>query len=89
MEVKYLLKTKLLQYLSNEISKEKLYKWAVDLLHKMLKGDIFDRSHLEIWGIVTQLTGFSDIDEKSISKSPDYLEFASKLFDFPTPARMI
>lgn len=63
MEVKDLIKTKLLQYLSSEISKEDLYKWALNLLHKMLNGDIFDRKYLEIWGIIAELTEVNDVDD--------------------------
>lgn len=40
MEVTNLVNNKLLQYLSNEISRENLYKWALDVLHNMLTGDI-------------------------------------------------
>lgn len=61
--MKNLIKTKLLQYLSNEISKEVLYKWALEVLHKMLKGDIFSIENLETWGIITGLVEINDIDD--------------------------
>lgn len=61
--MKDLVKLQLSRYLSNEISKETLYKWALDLLHEMLGGDIFKINYLEIWGIVTGLVEINDIDD--------------------------
>lgn len=63
MEVKNLVKTKLSQYLSKEISRQNLYKWSLDLLHKMLKGDILDIKYLEIWGMITELTKINDVGD--------------------------
>lgn len=63
MEVKDLVRNKLTQYLAKDISKEDLYKWSIDILHKMLKGDIFDIRYLEIWGMITELTEINDIDD--------------------------
>lgn len=68
MKVKDLVKSKLLQYLSSEISKEHLWKWAVDILHNMLNGDIFDIRYLEIWGIITGLAEVNDIDDLYCNK---------------------
>ena len=65
MNVKNAIKAKLSQYLSNEISKENLYRWSIDILHKMLKGDIFDLRYLEVWGIITGLTEVNDMDDRS------------------------
>lgn len=53
IEIKDLTKNKLTQYLSKKISKDELYKWSVEILHKMLKGEIFSIKYLEIWGIIT------------------------------------
>lgn len=50
MELNVMIENKFLQYLCNEISKENLRKWAIDVLHSMLKGDIFKITYLEIWG---------------------------------------
>lgn len=63
MEIKDLLKVQLLKYLSKELSRELLYKWALDLLHNMLKGDIFKIQYLEIWGIITGLVEIEDVDD--------------------------
>ncbi len=52
-----------MQYLSSEISKEDICKWAVEQLHKILKGDIFNIIYLEIWGIITELTEVNDVDD--------------------------
>lgn len=62
MEVKKSIEIALLQFLSGQISKEALYRWAVNILHKMLKGDIFEIKYLEIWGIITKLTEVSESD---------------------------
>lgn len=63
MDVKNTVKTKLLQYLSKEITKQDLYKWSLDLLHKILKGDVFYISYLEIWVIITELTEINDLSD--------------------------
>jgi len=63
MEVKSLIKKQLLQYLLNEISKEELCKWAIDRIHKMLEGDIFKLSCLEVWSIMTEIAGMNDSDD--------------------------
>lgn len=63
MDVKNSIKTKLLQYLSRDITKQDLYKWSLDLLHKMLKGDIFSINYLEIWVIITELTEINDVSD--------------------------
>lgn len=63
MEVKDLVRNKIIQYLAKDISKEDLYRWSIDILHKMLKGDIFDIRYLEIWGMITELTEINDIDD--------------------------
>lgn len=62
MEVKKSIEIVLLQFLSGEISKEALYSWAINILHKMLKGDIFEIKYLEIWGIITKLAEVSESD---------------------------
>lgn len=62
MQINNLIKNKLLQYLSNEISKEDLYRWALDVLHSMLRGDIFKIAYLMVWGIISELTTINDID---------------------------
>ncbi|MDE7252855.1 MAG: hypothetical protein K2O32_07935 [Acetatifactor sp.] len=71
MEVKKTIEIMLLQFLSGEISKEALYGWAVNILHKMLKGDIFEIKNLEIWGIITKLVEVSesDIDDRYCTES--------------------
>ena len=71
MEVKKSIEIALLQFLSGEISKEALYSWAVNILHKMLKGDIFEIKYLEIWGIITKLAEVSesDIDDHYCTES--------------------
>lgn len=96
MEVKDFIKTKLLQYLSSEISKEELYKWALDLLHKMLKGDIFDRKYLEIWGIIAELTGVNDVDDSycdelvhQLSETLSGNKCASFMFAIQIPERFV
>ena len=63
MEIKDLIKSKLLQYLSQEISKDDLYNWALNTLHIMLKGSIFDVECLEVWGIITKLADVNDSDD--------------------------
>ena len=62
MEVKKSIEITLSQFLTGEISKEALYRWAVNKLHKMLKGDIFEIKYLEIWGIITKLAEISESD---------------------------
>ena len=62
MEVKKLIETKLLQYLSGDISKEALYKWSIEILHKLLKGSIFEVKYLAVWGIITKLVEVSEND---------------------------
>lgn len=62
MEVKKSIEIMLSRFLSGEISKEELYRWAVNTLHKMLKGDIFKIKYLEIWGIITKLAEISEND---------------------------
>lgn len=71
MEVKKSIEIALLHFLSGKISKEALYRWAVNILHKMLKGDIFEIKYLEIWGIITKLTEVSesDIDDHYCTES--------------------
>lgn len=54
---------KLVQYLSNEIKKEVLYKCIIDLLHEMLRGDIFYLKNIEIWGILTEITEIDDAND--------------------------
>ena len=61
--MKNLVKLQLSRYLSKELSKEMLYQWAVDLLHEMLKCDIFKINYLEIWGIVTGLAEIDGMDD--------------------------
>ena len=62
MYVKCLTKAKIKQYLSKDISKEELYKWSLEILHKILKGDIIDLRYLEMWGIITGIAEINDID---------------------------
>lgn len=62
MKIKNVLKHKLSEYLSNEISQETLYNWSVDILHKMLISNIFDLDYLEVWGLITELTELDDMD---------------------------
>lgn len=63
MELNVMIENKFLQYLCNEISKENLRKWAIDVLHSMLKGDIFKITYLEIWGMISELTAIDDMDD--------------------------
>lgn len=65
MKMHSMIKDKLLQYLSNEIPKEDLYRWATDILHNMLKGKVYEIEYLEIWGIITELTKIDDMDDFS------------------------
>lgn len=61
--MKDLVKLQLFRYLSNEISKDTLYKWALDLLHKILGGNILKINYLEVWAIITGLVEINDIDD--------------------------
>ena len=54
MDIKKMVIDKLAQYLSNEIKREELYNYVIDLLHEMLTGDIFYLKNIEIWGILTE-----------------------------------
>lgn len=54
---------KLSQYLSNEITKEELYKYVIDILHEMLKGDVLYLRNIEIWGILTEIAEIEDADD--------------------------
>lgn len=60
--MKNTIKLQLSRYVSKELSREMLYKWAIDLLHEMLKGNIFKINYLEIYGIVTGLVEIDDMD---------------------------
>lgn len=62
MEVKMSIEYMLTQFLSGEISKEAIYNWAVDKLHKMLQGDILEIKNLEVWGIITSIAEVSESD---------------------------
>lgn len=63
MEIKSLIKTKISQYLSKEISKEDVYSWALDVMYKMLEGGILEIGNIEAWGIITGITEINDIDD--------------------------
>ena len=62
--LKDIINVKLSQYLVNEITQEQLNKWAIDMLHQMLKGDVFQLSILEVWGIITELAGAGDLEKE-------------------------
>lgn len=47
MDYKCMIIHKLTQYLSRETQREELYKYATDMIHKMLRGDIFILKNLE------------------------------------------
>ena len=51
--LKDIINVKLSQYLVNEITQEQQNKWAIDMLHQMLKGYVFQLSILEVCGIIT------------------------------------
>lgn len=96
MEITNLIKNKLVQYLSNEISRDSLYEWSLDLLHSMLKGDIFEITYLELWGIITELTTINDIDKvycdelvHRFSRILSGNESASFIFAFQIPIKFV
>lgn len=96
MQINNLIKNKLLQYLSNEISKEDLYRWALDVLHSMLRGDIFKIAYLMVWGIISELTTINDIDNvyceelaHQFSRVLSGNESASFIFAFRIPERFV
>ena len=60
--MKHIVKLQLFKYLTNKLSKEMLYKWALDLLHKMLRDNVFKINYLEIWRIITGLVETNDMD---------------------------
>lgn len=62
--VKKVIKTKLLQYLEREISKEELCDWSVEMMHYILKGDILEIKWLEVWGILTGLAEVEDYSDR-------------------------
>lgn len=62
MEVNATIKIMLSRFLSGEISQEELYKCAVNVLHRILGGDILKIKYLEIWGVITRLIEVSDSD---------------------------
>lgn len=61
--MKHIVKLQLFKYLTNKLSKEMLYKWALDLLHKMLRDNVFKINYLEIWRIITGLVETNDMDD--------------------------
>ena len=63
MDIKKTVIDKLAQYLSNEIKREELYNYVIDLLHEMLTGDIFYLKNIEIWGILTEMAEIDDTDD--------------------------
>ncbi|MEI6101131.1 MAG: hypothetical protein WCP73_04760 [Eubacteriales bacterium] len=63
MEIKNVIKVKISQYLSNELSKEDIYNWALGEMYKMLQGGIFEIRNVEVWGIITGLVEIKDIDD--------------------------
>jgi len=63
LEIKGLVKDKISQYLSNEITKEDVYSWVKEVIHEMLKGGIFKVRNLEVWSMITELAGIADIDD--------------------------
>lgn len=64
MEIKNIIKTKISQYFASEISKKDFSDWAFDVMYKMLKGEILEIKYLETWGIISELTEISSIDDK-------------------------
>lgn len=50
------------QYLSNEIVKEDIQKWAEDMMYKMLQGEIVKLDNVQVWGMLTELSGINDMD---------------------------
>jgi hypothetical protein len=96
MKINSLIENKLLQYLSNETSKEALYGWAIDMLHNMLKGAVCEITYLEVWGIITELTTIDDMDDFSCGELVRRLsrilsgdECASFTFAFRIPKRFV
>ena len=63
MDIKNMIIQKLTQYLLKKIQREELYKYAVDMIHKMLHGDIFYLKNLEIWGILAKIAEIDDVDD--------------------------
>lgn len=63
MDTKNRIIQKLNQYLLKEIQREELYKYATDMIHKMLQGDILYLKNLEIWGILTKIAEIDDADD--------------------------
>lgn len=62
MDTKNMVIQKLAQYLLKKIPREELYKYVVDMIHKMLQGDIFYLKNIEIWGILTKIAEIADTD---------------------------
>lgn len=57
------IRDQLSKFLSGEISKDTLSKWALGILNQMLKGDIFNVKYLIFWGIITELADVNDVDD--------------------------
>ena len=96
MELNAMIENKFLQYLCNEISKENLRKWAIDVLHSMLKGDIFKITYLEIWGMISELTAIDDMDDfycdelvRRFNRILSGKENASFTFAFQIPKKFV
>ena len=96
MELNVMIENKFLQYLCNEISKENLRKWAIDVLHSMLKGDIFKITYLEIWGMISELTAIDDMDDfycdelvRRFNRILSGKENASFTFAFQIPKKFV
>lgn len=65
MEAVELLKTKLTQYVSNNLSKKEITEWIREEMYKMLRGDILRISNTVIWGMLTELEEIDCIDDAS------------------------
>jgi hypothetical protein len=61
MDVKKLIKERLKQYKDGEIGREKLYEFAIEMLHGILKDTAMYVKYLEVWGIITRLTEIKDL----------------------------
>lgn len=68
MEIKEQIKFKLLQYLSKEITKENLIEWALEVLHKMLKGNILNIKYLELYSVITKIIEVEDLNDSCGNK---------------------
>ena len=75
MDAKSMIINKLAQYLSKKIQREELYEYAIDMIHKLLKGDIVQLENLEIWEVLTKISEMEDADDcYCVSMAKQYYE---------------